>query len=78
MKRFQGLLVGVAVMLGVGSAAAQSGKRVITLEPIPIVGRIQRPMAVVDVARIEPKMALTEIPRQFFLRIEHATYHEPY
>ena len=79
VKRIQSIAVGVAIVLGVGSAAAQSGTgRVITLPRVEIVGRVQKPIAAVEIARVQPKILLTEIPQPFLGRIERAVAHDPY
>jgi hypothetical protein len=72
-------LVGL-VALGVSaSASAQDKKRgVITLAEVTITGRIQKPIAAVDVSRIQPKLTLAELRQPFLDRIEQAIYKEPF
>lgn len=53
-------------------------KGVITLNDITIVGRVQKPVAAIDLARIRPKLALTEMQQPFVDRIEEATYKDPF
>lgn len=79
-KRFLGVAMGVAVVVGAASAGAQSsGGRVITLrDPITIVGRIQRPLVTIEVARTQPKITLTEIRQPFVDRIAQAVARDPY
>ncbi len=60
------------------SAQKKKESRVITLNEITIVGRVQRPIAAVDVARIRPKITLSELRRPFMDRIEQAIYREPF
>jgi hypothetical protein len=61
------LLLGVFVA---SNAAAQKRGRVITVTPIQIVGRVERPIAAVDISRIEPRLTLHELRRPFLDRIE--------
>ena len=72
--------VGITVVVGAASATAQSGRgRVITFrDPITIVGRIQKPLVTIDVARIQPKITLTEIRQPFVERIDQAVARDPY
>jgi hypothetical protein len=72
-------------MLGVPAAAAQGKKKgprkprgVITLAEITITGRIQKPIAAVDVARLRPKLTLSELRQPFLDRIGRAVYQEPF
>jgi hypothetical protein len=64
-----------------GQAAPASGQekgRVVTISEITIVGRIQKPIAAVDVSRIQPKLALAELRQPFLSRIEEAVYRAPF
>lgn len=70
-----------------GSAAAQEKKKggegggqrgVITLAEVTITGRIQKPIAAVDVNRIQPKLTLAELRQPFVDRIEQAIYKDPF
>lgn len=73
--------VGLVVLSLGGSAVAQGkgGKgRVITLNEVTIVGRVQRPIAAVDVARIRPRITLSELRQPFLDRIEDAINKEPF
>lgn len=74
-----------AGMLGVPTAAAQGKKGgarkprgVITLAEITITGRIQKPIAAVDVARLRPKLTLSELRHPFIDRIGKAVYQDPF
>lgn len=58
--------------------AQKKAPREITLGEIRIVGRVQRPIAAVDVARIRPTITLSEVRRPFVERIEAATLKEPF
>ena len=51
---------------------------VITLAEVTITGRIQKPIAAVDVSRIQPKLTLAELRQPFLDRIEQAIYKEPF
>jgi hypothetical protein len=74
------------VLLGLltitSSAAAQEkkagGRGVITLAEVTITGRIQKPIAAVDVSRIAPKLTLAELRQPFLDRIEQAIYSDPF
>lgn len=59
-------------------ASAQKKPRVVTISEITIVGRVQKPIAAVDVSRIQPKLTLAELRQPFLDRIEKAVYHDPF
>ena len=62
-----------------GEAHAQDkGRGVITLAEVTITGRIQKPIAAVDVSRLQPKLALAELRQPFLGRIEKAIYKDPF
>jgi hypothetical protein len=62
-----------------GSAAAQQGgKGVITIREVTIVGRVQKPVASVDVNKIQPKLTLAELKKPFLDRIEAAVRNDPF
>lgn len=73
-----------ALMLVSASAAAQDKSKdnkqrgVITLAEVTITGRIQKPIAAVDVSRIAPKLTLAELRQPFLDRIEQAIYKDPF
>jgi hypothetical protein len=82
MRNVAALLAGAlfAVVLlaaGVSRAQQKAAKGVITLQEIQIVGRIQKPIAAVDVNRIQPKLMLHELRQPFLDRIEKAVYDDP-
>jgi hypothetical protein len=58
--------------------AQQPKGRVVTISEVTIVGRIQKPIAAVDVSRIQPKLALAELRQPFLQRIEEAIYRAPF
>jgi hypothetical protein len=64
------------VFLVAGSATAQG--RVVTISEVTIVGRVQKPIAAVDVSRIQPKLTLAELRQSFTDRIERALYRAPF
>lgn len=59
-------------------AWAQKKPRVVTISEITIVGRVQKPIAAVDVSRIQPKLTLAELRQPFLDRIEKAIYNDPF
>lgn len=74
-----GIWVGLSYALFAGAAFADPPKgHAVTLDHLLIVGRIQKPMATVEVARVEPKIALAEIRPPFTGRIERAVSRDPY
>jgi hypothetical protein len=77
-------LAALALVTGSSAASAQDkGKDskqrgVITLDAVTITGRIQKPIASVDVNRIAPKLTLAELRQPFLDRIEQAIYKDPF
>ena len=77
-------LTALALFTFGGAAAAQEkGKEskqrgVITLAEVTITGRIQKPIAAVDVSRIQPKLTLAELRQPFLDRIEQAVFKDPF
>ena len=61
-------------------ALAQEKKSggVITIGEVTIVGRVQKPIASVDVSKIQPKLTLAELRQPFLDRIEEAISHDPF
>lgn len=77
------LAVSFAVALGLvslaGDASAQEKKgNVITINEVTIVGRVQKPVASVDVSKIQPKLTLAELRQPFLDRIEEAAKKDPF
>ncbi|MCC6215960.1 MAG: hypothetical protein IT376_13930 [Polyangiaceae bacterium] len=68
--------IGVAAMAP--AAHAQKKGRVVTISEVTIVGRVQKPIAAVDINRLEPKLTLTELKQPFLERIEKALYSDPF
>lgn len=52
--------------------------RVVTITEVTIVGRIQKPIAAVDVSKIQPRLTLAETRQAFSDKIEKALYDEPF
>ncbi len=77
-SRWVGLLAGVTALGWARLAEAQDRRRVITISEVTIVGRIQKPIAAVDVSRIQPKLTLAELKQPFLDRIEEAVYRDPF
>lgn len=61
-----------------GGEAKAQGKGVITINEVTIVGRVQKPVASVDVSKIQAKLTLAELRQPFLDRIEEATQHDPF
>ena len=72
------LVAGWVLLAGPASAQDKPTKGVITLAEVTIVGRIQKPIASVDVNRIQPKLTLQELRQPFLDKIEQAVYQEPF
>lgn len=75
-----GLCWTVAAWIVAAPAIAEDkpAKGVITLAEVTIVGRIQKPIAAVDVNRIQPKLTLQELRQPFLDKVEQAIYQEPF
>jgi len=71
-----GIISGVLLLPAV--AFGQSKGRVVTISEVTIVGRVQKPIAAVDVSRIQPKLTLAELRQPFLHRIEKALYNDPF
>lgn len=65
-------------LLAAGGASAQKKSRVITISEVTIVGRVQKPIAAVDVSRIQPKLTLAELKQPFVDRIEKSISRDPF
>lgn len=80
MKKLLLVATVLAIAVTASTALAQKKKegRVITLGEVTIVGRVQRPIAAVDVARIRPQITLSELRQSFLGRIEDASFKEPF
>ena len=68
-----------ALVLASGDAGAQQkGGGVITINEVTIVGRVQKPVASVDVSKIQAKLTLAELRQPFLDRIEEAARKDPF
>ena len=73
------IIVGTFVLSGEHEASAQQkGGGVITINEVTIVGRVQKPVASVDVSKIQPKLTLAELRQPFLDRIEEAARKDPF
>lgn len=73
------LVLGVGVLAGEHDASAQQKSGgVITINEVTIVGRVQKPVASVDVSKIQPKLTLAELRQPFLDRIEEAARKDPF
>jgi hypothetical protein len=72
------LLLALGLLLVTGVASAQKKTRVITISEVTIVGRVQKPIAAVDVSRIQPKLTLAELKQPFVDRIEKSISRDPF
>ena len=64
-----------------GNSAQRQVKQqqgVLQVGEITIVGRVQKPIAAVDVAKIQPKLTLAELRQPFLDRIEEAVHKDPF
>lgn len=59
-------------------AKAHAQGRVVTISEVTIVGRVQKPIAAVDVSRIQPRLTLAELRQSFTDSIEKAVYRAPF
>jgi hypothetical protein len=74
-----GIALAVAGTLLPATTMAQGKKsRVVTISEVTIVGRVQKPIAAVDVSRIQPKLTLAQLRQPFLDRIEKALYKDPF
>lgn len=76
--RVSSFAVAIALVLASGAAWAQAKGRVVTISEVTIVGRVQKPIAAVDVSRIQPKLTLAELRQPFLERIEKAISRDPF
>jgi hypothetical protein len=77
------LLLSLLSMAWPVAAAAQDKpakpqQGVLQVGEITIVGRVQKPIAAVDVAKIQPKLTLAELRQPFLDRIEEAVRKDPF
>lgn len=75
------LLVAVALagsFLVLGSGEARAEGRTVKLPDLVIVGRVQRPLASLEVSKIPPQLTLTELREPLLDRTEAATTRDPF
>lgn len=78
MKRIVLTALALGTVLVSTSAFAQKKPKVVELSEITITGRVQKPVAAVDISRIAPKVALAELRQPFLDKIEAAIYTDPF
>lgn len=70
--------VAALTTLATSNVCRADNKGVITLREIEIVGRVQKPIASVDVATLKHTDTLEELRQPFLDRIEEAVQHDPF
>ena len=79
MRSVVSLLLGIALLVGPGLARAEQPRAgIIVLKTVKISGRVQTPLASVEVNRVEPKLTLSELRPSFTDRIGGAMTRDPY
>ena len=68
----------LAALAPVARADGKQQQGVLQIGEITIVGRVQKPIAAVDVAKIQPKLTLAELRQPFLDRIEEAVRKDPF
>ena len=68
----------LSVFLSSVAFAQKKKSNVVELSEITITGRVQKPVAAVDISRIAPKLSLAELRQPFLDRIEKALYQDPF
>jgi hypothetical protein len=61
-----------------GKASAQQKGGPLTIGEVTIIGRVQKPVAAVDVSKIQAKLTLAELRQPFLDRIEEAARKDPF
>ena len=72
------LVLGVLLLSLPGVARAEQPAHVVRLNTVKVSGRVQTPLASVEVARLEPKLTLSELRPSFADRIGRAIARDPY
>ena len=82
LKRKGSRVLAIATLVSVATIGfapgARAEDRVVTITEVTIVGRVQKPIATVDVSRIRPKLSLGELKEPFLYRIEKALVDSPF
>lgn len=60
------------------SRVARAEKGAITIAEVTIVGRVQKPVAAVDVSKLRAKITLSELKQPFVDRIEEVIRRPPF
>ena len=69
----------LVLVSGPSTALAQKKKvNVVELAEMTITGRVQKPVAAVDISRIAPKLSLSELRQPFLEKIEKVIYSDPF
>jgi hypothetical protein len=75
----------LGLLLAAGNAAGAEGQRkprqprgVITLDTVTIKGRLQQPIAAIDVTRLRPRLTLSDLRQPFLDRIDKSVYGAPF
>ena len=71
-------IVAVHGVAGADEKGTKGQQGVLQIGEITIVGRVQKPIAAVDVAKIQPKLTLAELRQPFLDRIEEAARKDPF
>ena len=83
MRRAMMMVAGCLALSTMAQPAAAEDEKdkargAITLTEVTITGRIEKPIAAVDVARIAPRLTLAELRQPFLDRIEQAIFKSPF
>jgi hypothetical protein len=80
-----GAVAAVAALLSSSVAAGAEGQKkprqprgVITLDTVTIKGRLQQPIAAIDVTRLRPRLTLSDLRQPFLDRIDKSVYGAPF
>jgi hypothetical protein len=78
MKRLAAFAIALGLLGIAFPASADKKGNVITIGEVTIVGRVQKPIASVDVSKIPPKLTLAELRQPFLDRIDEAVRRDPF
>jgi hypothetical protein len=79
MKKLASLSIVLGILALTGAASAEeTGGRTIRIKEFVIVGRLPRPMAVMDASKVQPHLTAGDLKQDFSGRIELATENEPF
>jgi hypothetical protein len=73
-----GWLVVASICAYCPESRAQGKQRVVTISEVTIIGRVQKPIAAVDVSRIQPRLTLGNKKLRFVDKIEKAIEEPPF